>query len=145
MIIDKIVRETNKYLAGEQLTYRQLEPFLNATIDDINYALNSEFPSFSDLSDEPGFTGATDYDYFPDKYIRTIVIIGAAYKFYIMDEEGIQTAEKYGYDYEKGLFAMQRDYIDQVPIEYQSDSTGSLEIDLDELREATPFNFRAFF
>lgn len=145
MIINNIVKNVNKYLAGEQLTYNQLEPFLDGVIDDINYALSSTFPAFSDLSVDPGFTGNTEYDYFPDTYVRSVVIIGAAYKFYIMDEEGIQTAEKYAYDYEKGLFSMQRDYIDRVPEEYQSESTGSIEVDIDALKERTPFNFRVFY
>lgn len=145
MIIDSIVKNVNKYLAGEQLIYNQLEPFLDSVIDDINYVLSSIYPAFSDLSIDPGFTGNTEYDYFPDTYIRSVVIIGAAYKFYIMDEEGIQTAERYGYDYEKGLFSMQRDYIDRVPEEYQSESTGSIEVDIDALKERTPFNFRVFY
>ena len=72
-----------------------------------------------------------DYNYFPDRYLREVVCKGAAYKFYIMDEEGIATAEQYGYDYEKALFVMQRDYIEQVPVEYQADSKGSVAISED--------------
>ena len=36
MKVVDIVRLTNKYLSGEQLTYNKLLPFLDATIDDIN-------------------------------------------------------------------------------------------------------------
>lgn len=85
-----------------------------------------------------------DYNYFPDRYIREVVCKGAAYKFYIMDEEGIATAEQYGYDYEKALFVMQRDYIEQVPVEYQADSKGSVVISEDWKAFPTPYDFKVW-
>ena len=58
--------------------------------------------------------------FFPDKYIRTVVIPGAAYKFYITDEEGISTATKYEQEYLTNLFYMERDYLPLLPEEYKA-------------------------
>lgn len=116
-------------LAGEQLVYSKLEPFLDSVIDDINIQLNSRYPTFSECNFPSVLDTAAVYDYFPDRYIRSVVIKGAAYKFYIMDEEGINTAEMFGYDYQDALYYMLRDFVDKVPEEYQDDNTGSLMID----------------
>lgn len=129
-------------LAGEQLVYSRLEVFLDSVIDDINSRLNSKFPSFSELNMDLVYEHEADYNYFPDKYIRSVVIPGAAYKFYVMDEEGIATAEQYGYEYEKNLFVMMRDYMEQVPEEYQDVSKGSVMYHEDMTAFPTPFNFR---
>ncbi len=124
-VID-IVKLSNKYLAGEQLTYPKLLPFLDAVIDDINSELNATFPSFSSLEID-GNPSVTDYyDFFPDHYIRSVVCLGAANKFYITDEEGIISAEGYEGLYRQNLFYMLRDYVEHVPEFYQSDSTGSV-------------------
>ena len=74
--INTIVNYINERLAGEQLLYSQLLVFLDGTIDDINQALNSNF--------------------FPDRYIRTVVVTGACAKFYICDEEGATVAGTLG-------------------------------------------------
>ena len=141
MDVNTIVKRVNMLLAGEQLVYSRLEGFLDSTIDDINDKLNSKFPTFSELNSGLEFAGDSEYDFFPDKYIRSVVIPGAAYKFYIMDEEGIPTAEQFGYDYEKGLFMMMRDYMEQVPEEYQSESKGSVVIQESMSAFPTPFRF----
>ena len=65
-------------------------------------------------------------NYCPNKYIRSVVITGAAYKFYVTDEEGIITATQYQYDYLNNLFAMKRDYSASVPEEYLADEKGYL-------------------
>ena len=134
----ELIRLTNKYLAGEQLVYNQLAPYFDEVIDDINAKLNSTFPSFTDIDLEVLSPGDVEYNYFPDKYLRSVVAIGAAYKFYVMDEEGISTAEQYGMKYQENLFYMMRDYIEQVPEEYQSDSKGSLVISIDNAAEPLP-------
>lgn len=125
-IID-IVKLTNKYLAGEQLTYPKLLPFLDAVIDDINSELNATYPSFSSLAIEGELLDKNDYyDCFPDHYIRSVVCIGAASKFYTTDEEGIIASEGYEMMYRQNLFYMVRDYIEHVPAFYQSDSKGGV-------------------
>lgn len=129
---------TNKYLAGEQLVYHQLAPFFDEVIDDINAKLNSTFPAFTEIDLDTLSPGEVDYNYFPDKYLRSVVAIGAAHKFYVMDEEGIPTADQYGMKYQENLFYMMRDYIEQVPEEFQSDSKGSLIINIDDDIEPLP-------
>lgn len=118
-----------------------MEIFLDEVIDDINDALNSKFPSFSELEDNIEFTGNAEYNFFPDKYIRSVVCKGAAAKFYTMDEEGTPTAEQYAREYAAALFYMTRDYIEQVPEEYRSDSTGSVVFDIRQCSRDLPFDF----
>jgi len=140
-IID-IVKLTNKYLAGEQLTYSKLLPFLDAVIDDINSELNATYPSFSSLNIEDNPSSVSVYDYFPDRYIRSVVCLGAASKFYTMDDEGIISAEGYEVTYRQNLFYMVRDYIEQVPHEFSSDYTGSVRYAEERYVENhLPFNF----
>ena len=118
MLISNIVNGVNTKLAGETMTFNQLKLFLSETIDDINRELCATYPSFDDLKE------SDNYNYFPDKYIRSVVIMGAAYKFYETDEEGIVTATQYHYDYMDNLFYMKRDYSCAVPTEYQDADRG---------------------
>ena len=117
MKITDIRKLVNQALAGELLTYGEMRPHLDFTIDEINTTLDSCFPVFSDLESENDV-----YDYFPDKFIRTVVVPGAAWHFYVNDEEGASTAQQYQLDFEKGKYIMLRDYIDKVPEEYQPDN-----------------------
>lgn len=132
MKVKDIVKLTNTYLTGEQLVYQKLIPFYDAVIDDINSRLNSTYPSFSslELTDLDGDTAV--YDYFPDQYVRSVVALGAAHKFYEMDEEGVVYDTSYEQDYERNLFYMTRDHIDHVPEIFQSDSTGGVIIHIDD-------------
>lgn len=141
MKIREIVKRVNHKLAGEQLPYRVLRPFLDEVIDDINNKLNSTFPSFSSLGDGIEFLGEAEYNYFPEEYIRSVLIPGTAYKFYLMDEEGENVAEAYGMDYNNNLFYMVRDYIEAVPVEYQKPSRGSVVFDENMSAAHTPFYF----
>ncbi len=145
MKVKDIVRLTNKYLAGEQLTYPKLLPFLDAVIDDINSELNATFPSFTSLAINGNPSDNDVYDCFPDRYVRSVVCLGAASKFYMTDEEGIVAAEGYEMNYQQNLFYMLRDYVEHVPEFFQSDSTGSVR-HAEELYVANhlPFNFRGW-
>ena len=118
MLITQIQKLFNDALAGETLSIKEMLPHLDAAIDGINDKLNSKYPVFSDI---PLDTYDAVYNYFPDKYIRTEVIPGAAWHFYVMDEEGLQTAPQYLQDYEMGKFYMQRDMLYKIPEEYQDD------------------------
>lgn len=131
MKVKDIVKLTNTYLAGEQLVYQKLIPFYDAVIDDINSRLNSTYPSFSSLEITNLDADTAVYDYFPDQYCRSVVALGAAHKFYEMDEEGVVYDTSYEQDYERALFYMTRDHIDHVPRIFQSDSTGGVLINLD--------------
>ena len=119
-----MITNINKYLAGEMLRYEDLEPFLDRTIDDINSELNSCYPSISEFMDDPEITAEANYELFPNRFIRSVVIPGAAYYFYQADEEGDQVAGSFGAMYREGLYKMQRDYLIKVPLEYQDDSEG---------------------
>lgn len=126
MVLTQIVKTVNQRLAGELLTFSAMVSFLDEVIDDINEKLNSTYPTFSEFTQEAYPDKYPNYDFFPDNYIRKVVIYGTAFKFYINDEEGITTAQQYGYDYNDALFMMQRDYLEKVPEEFQSDNSGSV-------------------
>lgn len=113
MKTEDIIRDINIKLAGELLSTGQLIVFINASIDEVNTRLNTKFPILK----------VTDHEYtaIPDKYIRTVIIPGAAFKFYIMDEEGAAVSPKYEEDFLKGLFYMERDYLPMLPDEYVDD------------------------
>jgi hypothetical protein len=91
---------------------------LDFAIDEINDSLNSIYPTFSELLAEN--PEAKEYAYFPDRYIRRAVISGAAWNYYVVDEEGLQTSLQYQVDFEKGKFIMQRDMLYNIPKEYQA-------------------------
>ena len=124
---ERIIQRINEQLSGELLTYNQLEPFLDQVIDDINSKLDTTFPSFSEFTQDAYPERYPNYNFFPDKYIRSVVIIGAAYKWFLVDEEGIPTATQFQYDYEDHLFIMLRDFLEHVPEEFQANSKASVE------------------
>lgn len=78
----------------------------------------------------------TVYDAFPDKYLRSVVALGVAVKFYTRDEEGEQVALDYQNRYEAALFKMTRDYHNQVPPYFQDNEGGY--IDFTHVWEAGP-------
>lgn len=126
MLIQDIVNLTNTKLAGEMLLLEELLPYFDDVIDEINTRLNATFPSFTQhikkLEAEGVPTLAQAYDLIPDIYIRNVVVTGAAYKFYLTDEEGMDTAQMYGALYNTNLFYMQRDFTEQVPEEYRANN-----------------------
>lgn len=127
MKINVIVRSVNKYLADEILRYEDLELFLDRTIDDINQALNAKFPAFSDFMASDDVDAEGNYDFFPDRFIRSVVTVGTAYYFYQADEEGESVANSYYKMYQEALYLMTRDYLMLVPDEYVDDKAGYVE------------------
>lgn len=124
MDLNKIVQRVNAYLAGETLPYSELVIHLDSVIDDINHELNSVFPAFSEFENtHPDYP---NYKFFPDRYIRNVVCLGAAFKFFLTDEEGAEVATRYDVEYQKALFLMQRDYSHKVPLEFQATEQGYL-------------------
>lgn len=115
MKLNSIVETFNTLLAGERHSYHQAKIYLDKAIDDINAQLNTTFPAFSELPE-----GKAEYDFFPDRYLRSVVCVGAAWYYFTTDEEGISTAPQYQMDYDRGLFYMVRDYFNLVPEEYQA-------------------------
>ena len=126
MLISRIIQSINTQLDGELLGINDVCDIIDKSIDDINTRLNTRFPVLSDVLAEQG-NRATEYTAIPDRYIRTVVIPGAVFKFYINDEEGAAVAPKHEEEYLKGLFYMERDYIALVPEQYQGlDTQGYL-------------------
>lgn len=78
------------------------------------------------------------YDAFPDRYLRDVVALGVAVKFYTRDEEGEQIALDYQNRYELALFKMVRDYHNQVPWYFQNNEGGF--IDFSYNREELPWD-----
>lgn len=124
MEINKIVQLVNNQLAGEMLSYDSMKYLLDKTIDDINTRLNAKFPVFSEFNNTTYIGKYPNYDFFPDKYIRSVVVPGAAQKFYVVDEEGIDPAPALTMEYKQGLFYMERDYSAKVPEEFQETGAG---------------------
>lgn len=126
MQIATLIDRINKKLAGELLDYEELKVHLDSVIDDINSQLNATFPVFSEFTPTAYPQLFPDYNFFPEKYLRSVVVPGAAFKFYITDEEGAEAAPKYDMEYSKALFLMMRDYSNSVPTQYQAVDTGYL-------------------
>ena len=121
MKINQITNLVNSKLAGERLPYQEIKLLLDSTIDDINTRLNACLPVFSDLD------GNSDsYDALPDRYIRSVVVPGAALKFYNIDEEGADVAPKLEQEYLSNLFYLERDYLLLLPEEYVADMNQGL-------------------
>ena len=116
----------NSYLAGELLTITQMTPFLDKAIDDINDRLNTNYPAISEFNAND-FSQYPNYDFFPDNYIRTVVAFGAAYYFYVTDEEGANSAPIYQMKYADALFKMERDYLPLVPDTWKKVGAGVIE------------------
>ena len=127
MDINTLVKLTNQKLAGETLLYSQLEPYFDDVIDKINTELNAIFPTFSEHRERNQTdSGIPAYTYFPDMYIRSVVVVGAAVGFYTVNEEGIITAQQMQVEYNTNLFMMKRDYSEQVPEQYKATGRGYL-------------------
>lgn len=116
-----LVQNINSQLAGELLSIAELTVFVDKAIDEVNTRLNTKFPVLSDVIAIAQASGSTSFEYnaIPDKYMRTVIVPGAVFKYYTTDEEGAAVAPKYEEEFLKGLFYMERDYLNLVPEEYQ--------------------------
>lgn len=130
MLYNNIINLISKHLADELVGESEMLSYMDRVIDDINTQMNTVFPTFTEFKELNGNIDATmlDYNVIPDKYIRSVVVPGAAYKYYTTDEEGSYAAPKYEEDYKQGLFYMIRDFSFSVPAEYQADSQGFVDM-----------------
>ncbi len=126
MTLTKITQTVNSYLAGENLPYSEIAIHLDSVIDDLNHELNAIYPAFSEFN-ITDYSQYPNYDFFPERYIRSVVCLGAAFKFFITDEEGAESAVKYEQMYQRGLYMMQRDFSRLVPLEFQAEDVGYLD------------------
>lgn len=127
MQISILVSLINHKLADELLSQTQLLMHMDSVIDDINAQLNTVFPTFSEVIAEEGVNDP-EYTHIPDKYLRSVVVVGAANKYYEVDEEGNQTAPLFAQDYRQNLFYMLRDYSMSIPERYQAEEQGVLDM-----------------
>jgi hypothetical protein len=121
-----VVALINEKLDGDKLTEARLLKYMDSAVDDINDALSASYPTFSENKALPGFDGT--YILFPDKYIRGVVVLGAAYKYYTTESEGDSVAGNYGGEYNAALFVMKRDFLESVPEIFQNLVAGILDI-----------------
>ena len=139
MRYNTIIGLISKQLGDELVSEGEMLSYMDRVIDDINARLNTVFPTFTEFKEQQfdfersdgsvNIAADLDYTAIPDKYIRTVVIPGAAYKYYTTDEEGGFAAPRYEEDYKQGLFYMERDYSFRVPQEYRADEQGFINID----------------
>lgn len=110
--------------------------------DDFSYPSYGSAPHYRpkpvrrEIPVEQRLRSNSNYDAFPDKYLRSVVALGVAVKFYTRDEEGEQIALDYQNRYETALFKMTRDYHNQVPWYFQENTGGF--IDFSHNREEGP-------
>lgn len=130
MKYNTLVGLISKHLADEIVSEGEMLSYMDRVIDDINTRLNAAFPTFTEFREANLETtnDALDYTAIPDKYLRSVVVPGTAFKYYTTDEEGGFGAPKYEEDYNSGLFYMLRDYSMSIPEEYRADSQGYVSI-----------------
>lgn len=133
MHIANLVNLINHKLADELLSQTQLLMHMDSVVDDINAKLNTVFPTFSEVIAKEGVNNP-DYQAIPDKYLRSVVVVGAAHKYYEVDEEGNASAQMFAQDYQQQLFYMLRDYSLSIPTEYRAEAVqGAIELDNEKL------------
>ena len=81
MQVSQIVKLINQTLADELCSPAELLSYMDRVIDDINTRLNAKFPTVSEVIAMAGGTTDPDYNMFPDKYIRSVLVTGAAYDY----------------------------------------------------------------
>jgi hypothetical protein len=131
----------SKHLADEIVSEGEMLSYMDRVIDDINTRLNTIFPTFTEHKEDNKELTADllDYTAIPDKYLRSVVVPGAAYKYYTTDEEGSYAAPKYEEEYRTALFYMERDFSFRVPEQYRADEQGYVEIDGSDSGLVVPF------
>lgn len=130
MKYNTIIGLISKHLADELVSESEMLDYMDRVVDDINTRLNATFPTFTEFKEQNKDIDPIllDYTPIPDKYIRSVVIPGAAFKYYTTDEEGNYAAPKYAEEYELGLFYMVRDFSFSIPAEYQADEQGYIDM-----------------
>lgn len=131
----------SKHLADEIVSEGEMLSYMDRVIDDINTRLNTVFPTFTEYKEDNKELTAEllDYTAIPDKYLRSVVVPGAAYKYYTTDEEGSYAAPKYEEEYRTALFYMERDFSFRIPEQYRADEQGYVEIDGSDSGLVVPF------
>lgn len=137
MTYDDIIWHVNKKADDERWIESDIITSYNEVMSDVNYYLNATYP-FLDYKD---YDGSTEFDYLPDDYVYKVIIPGIVVKRFESDNDGDSTPMTWKQDYQRALYDLQRDYIGQVPEEYQLDYGGNFtvadsEVDYDNLGDA---------
>ena len=131
MEINRLTMLCNQRMAGELLRTDEWMPYWDEVVHDINNELNSKFPTVTAfILDTTNLLG-TNYNFIPDKYMETVFVYGACTKYYDMDEEGIGPAQKFEQKYMEHKFMMLRDFVENIPEEFQADDAGFRDSDPD--------------
>lgn len=120
MLYKDIVKNFNVLLAGDNLVLKDILPHLDFALDKVNEKLNTCYPTFTEYYDPNGDYKSDKYDLFENRFIRQVILPGAAWHYYVTDEEGLATSPQYEKDFENGLFVMQRDMLYNIPVEWQA-------------------------
>lgn len=120
-----LLKLVNDKLNGELLSWREVVKYADAVIDDINTAIYATYPTFTQAEQLPGWYG--EYGYFEDKYLRSVVVVGITYKYYVAEEEGEQAAQLFAQEYDAALFIMKRDMFNCVPPMFKANNRGVIE------------------
>lgn len=142
----QLISDINKKLAGENLSFAELQLHIDSAIDDINAALNACYPTTSEMertweavANDPTTVLPEDYrnwnaydtpdnnaylTLFPAYVTRRVIVLGAALKWLTTDEEGLATSPEFEKEYKNELFLLQRDYSNKVPTHYQASEQG---------------------
>ena len=141
MKYNTLVGLISKHLADEIVSEGEMLSYMDRVIDDINTRLNATFPTFTEYKEYNSDLSAEQLDYIaiPDKYLRSVVVPGAAYKYYTTDEEGSYAAPKYEEEYRTALFYMERDFSFSIPSMYRADEQGYVEIEGSDSGLVVPF------
>ena len=134
MLISTLIDRCNRgFIASDYLRAPDIYVYMDKVIDDINSRLQATFPLMSDWVDyvtkynqlNPDTPlDQSRYTAIPDRYLNSVVRVGVARFFYMKDEEGESVASDYFREYEGAIFAMIRDYISEVPEEFQNNTGG---------------------
>lgn len=139
----RLLRDINIKLAGESLTWAQLQLYVDSVIDDINTRMDACYPTTAEMdafietraedqlnwSENPEMIDYVNWNngilsLFPYAIVRKVIVVGAAVKWLTADEEGINTASDYTQEYRDALYNLQRDWANKIPERYKATDQG---------------------
>lgn len=130
----EIVIRVNKLIKDGLYTYNDMKIPLDDAIDRINQDLNAKYPEITSVLSDVADTA--DYNLFPEKYIRAVVIpYVVGYLLRSDEEEYREPYQAAMLDYEQGASIMFRDFFNLVPEEYQETSGGYIAINPNAVTE----------
>lgn len=128
MQIYKIVEHVNRQMDDEMYVWFDIEYIAQKVLDEINDRLSSNFPEIEGFGEDEG----ADYNFFPNRWIRGVLIPGIIYELLVVQDEFENLSFQRLREKQEGLEKMFRDYT--VPEEYQLDGDiGVMFVENDDL------------